>query len=81
MEINHKIQFVEGAFETDTDELICTGSRKYGEVNLCFKANMHVPFAKIKLHSRDRFIDADAVFNDAMKLGNEIAERWNAFKK
>ena len=79
MEINHRIQFVEGAFDTDKQELICVGSQKYGEVKLCFRANMHVPFAKIKLYTRDLAVEADAVFDDAYKLGNEIARRWNAF--
>jgi len=77
MEINHKFRFVDGAFETATGELVCVPHQKYGEVVLCFKCNMNVEFAKIKLHSKDLAIDADAVFDDAYKLGEEIARRWN----
>jgi hypothetical protein len=77
MEINTKIKFVEGSFDTKTGELICVPHKKYGEVSLCFKSNMHVPFAKIKLHSEDLAVDADAVFEDAVKLGEEIVRRWN----
>lgn len=78
MEINTKIKFVEGSFDTQVGKLICIPHKKYGEVSLCFKTNnLHVPFAKIKLHSEDRAVDADAVFEDACKLGEEIVWRWN----
>jgi hypothetical protein len=77
MIINHRFQFVDGNFETDTGELICVGNRKYGTVHLSFKGKMNIGFAKIVLHGMDRAVEADAVFDDAMKLGNEIAERWN----
>lgn len=80
MEINHKFSFVEGSFDTTTGELTCVKHEKYNEVNLCFKANMHVPFAKIKLHSRDTFSDAKSVLDDAHKLGEEICRRWNSFE-
>ena len=39
---------------------------------------MNIPFACIRLHTRDRAVDADAVLNDAYTLGQEIARRWNA---
>lgn len=78
MEINTKIKFVEGSFDTETGQLICIPHKKYGEVSLCFKTdNLHVPFAKIKLYSKNLAVDADAVFEDASKLGEEIARRWN----
>jgi hypothetical protein len=75
--IKHKIDFVEGDFDMDADKLTCVGIRKYGEVHLCFAGGMNIGFAKIKLHSRDRAVDADAVFDDAVRLGKEIARRWN----
>ena len=78
MKIGHKFQFVEGDFDTDTGKLICVGNRKYGQVELCYAEGMNIPFAAIKLYSRDLAIDSDAVFDDAMKLGEEIARRWNA---
>lgn len=81
MEINHKFWNVNGAFETETGELVCVGLKKYNAVLLCFKANMNIPFAEIRLHSEDLAVDADAVFDDAVKLGDEIARRWNENKK
>jgi len=81
MEINHKIEFVSGPFDTDTGELVCVKFPKYGRIELCFKASMNIPFARIQLHSRDRAIDADAVLEDAYRLGCEIARRWNGFKE
>lgn len=80
MKINHLIQNVEGPFDTDTGTLICVQSKKYGEVELCFAEGLNIPFAKIKLYTRDRAVDADAVFADAVNLGEEIARRWNAAK-
>ena len=77
MEINQKFEFVEGVFDTETDELICFGNNKYGEVKICVKSGIHIPIAKIKLHSRDMAVDADAVYDDAYKLGQEICRRWN----
>ncbi len=80
MEINHKIEFVDGPFDTDTGKLIAVQNPKYGSVTLCFKANMNIPFAKIKLHSNDLAVDADAVLDDAYNLAEEIARRWNEYK-
>lgn len=78
MEIKPKMRYVEGNFNTETGEMVCVQKRKYGLVELCFRTeNMHVPFATIKLHSEDLAIDADAVFDDACKLGDEIVRRWN----
>ena len=58
-------------------ELVCVKSPKYGRVDLCIKERMNIPFARIVLHSNDRAVDADAVIDDAYKLGQEIARRWN----
>ena len=79
MEIKHKFEFVQGNFDTKTGELIAVQKRKYGEVLLCVKSNMHIPVARIKLHSKDLGIDADAVLEDAYNLATEIARRWNEF--
>lgn len=81
MLINQKFDFVEGAFDTETGELVCVRKDKYAEVTLCFKENMFIPFARIKLHSEDTFGKAKETMDDAYKLGKEICERWNAFKK
>jgi len=77
MKIDHLIKFVDGVFDTDKGKLICVGNRKYGLVELCFSEGVNIPFAKIKLYTRDRAVDADAVFDDAKKLGEEVAHRWN----
>ena len=77
MEIKQGFEFVDGSFETTTGELICVCNKKYNSVNLCFKENMNVPFAKIRLYSRDTLMEAEAVFESAVYLGNEIARRWN----
>lgn len=77
-EINHLIEFVNGPFDTTTGKLVCVKSPKYGKVELCFAENMNIPFACIKLHTRDRAVDADAVLESAYTLGQEIARRWNA---
>lgn len=79
MQINHKLEFVSGSFDTIAGKLICVKNPKYGRVDLCFAADMNIPFARIKLHSKDLAVDADAVMNDAYALGQEIARRWNAF--
>jgi len=78
MKIGHRFQGVSGDFDSSTGELICVQNKKYGSVNLCFRENMNVPFASIRLHSSDLAMDADAVFPDAARLGEEIARRWNS---
>lgn len=79
--INHKFDFVDGCFDMKHGELICVPQEKHMQVLICFKASMNVPFAKIKLHSKDRYIDAKEVFDDATRLGEEIAKRWNSYSK
>ena len=76
MEIEHRFINVTGNFDTDTDKIICVARRKDARVDLCFKANMHIPFAKIRLYQRDRFVDAEACFKSAQALGEEIERRW-----
>lgn len=77
MIITPKFQFIEGSFNTAEIEMVCVQNRKYGSVELCVKDGMNIPIAKIKLYSRPLAIDADAVFEDAVNLGEEIARRWN----
>lgn len=79
MLINHKFDFVEGALDTDSGELVCIKSKKHCEVLICVKGCMNVPIAKIKLHSSDRYADAQAVFQDSCNLGDEMVRRWNAY--
>lgn len=80
MLINHRIEFVSGPFDTDTGKLVCVPQPKYGRVLLCFKERMNIPFAEIKLHTSDRLVDANAVLDDATRLGEELAKRWNAYQ-
>lgn len=80
MEINHRFDAVDGSFNTDSSQLVCVPMPKYAEVLLCFAEGMNIPFAKIQLHSRDRYVDAKAVLSDATALGNEIAHRWNEYR-
>ena len=82
MKINHRIRFVEGGFDTVEGELKAVQHTKYREVHLCFKANnANIPIARIKLYSRDLFVETDAVMEDAYKLANEIVRRFNEFPK
>lgn len=76
--VNHRIEFVNGPFDMASGKLVCIKSQKYMTVELCFVANMDVPFAQIVLHSNARYVDAKAVFDDACRLGDEIARRWNS---
>lgn len=77
MIITPKFEFVDGSFDTENIDMVCVQNRKYGSVELCVKDGMNIPIAKIKLYSRPLAIDADSVFEDASKLGDEIARRWN----
>ena len=79
MVIKQKFDCVEGSFETDAGNLVCVRKDKYAEVTICFKENMNIPFAKIRLHSKDLFVDAEATMDDAYNLGNEICKRWNEY--
>lgn len=81
MKINHRIDFLEGAFDTDTDRLICVSNKKYGRVSLCLEpgeGGMSIGIAQIKLYSSNLAVDADAVFADACNLAQEIERRWRA---
>lgn len=80
MEITPKWDFCEGSFDTQRVEMLCVPSDKHGCVELCIKepgSHWNFPIAKIKLHSKDLYVDFKATFEDAKKLGEEIARRWN----
>jgi hypothetical protein len=80
MIITPKFDFVEGSFDTQRVEMLCVPSDKHGRVELCIKEpgnNWNFPIAKIQLHSKDLYVDFKATFEDAVKLGEEMARRWN----
>lgn len=79
MIIKHRIEHVNGDIDTDTAQLTCVLNRNHANVYLCIDANMSIPFAKIKLHSKDMFSEARAIENEAYKFGEEIAKRWNKY--
>ena len=79
MKITPKWDFVEGSFDTKEVEMVCVRSDNQGTVSLSIqeKNSMSVGFAKIKLHSKDLYIDYKATADDAYAFGKEIARRWN----
>lgn len=80
MIITPKFDFVEGSFDTQNVEMLCVPHENHGCIDLCIKEpgnNWNFPIAKIKLHSKDLYVDFKATFEDAVKLGEEIARRWN----
>lgn len=79
MEIKQKFNFVDGTFNTETDEMVCVASEKHCSVRICLKGGgWNIPIGEIKLYSKDLYVDAKEVFADAAKLGEEIARRWNS---
>ena len=77
--IGMKFSFIEGVFDMNTNELICVSKDKYKDVHLCFKGNINVTFAEIKLSDTDKFVDKSATFEDTTKLGEEICRRFNNY--
>jgi hypothetical protein len=77
MELIHKFENVTGTTSLEELKIITVSSKKNATVSLCIKLNMHIPFARIKLYSRDKFKDAEACFESAKILGEEIERRWN----
>ena len=79
MEITPNFNCVEGGFNTQDAVMICVSKQKYGQVHLCVKSEngWNVPIAEIKLYSKPTFGEAMGVFDDATKLCEEIARRWN----
>lgn len=81
MKITPKIEFVEGSFETSTCEMVCVSKFKYKTVELgvrCDNSSWIVPVGEIMLYDSEKLVDATSTFEDAKKLGEEIARRWNA---
>ena len=80
MDITPKFEFVEGSFNTKTNRMLVIASDNHGTVELCFKeedCGWNIPFAEIKLFDSGLYKDFKATMEDARKLGEEIARRWN----
>lgn len=80
MEITPRFKFVEGSFDTKTNKMLCIASDNHGTVELCFKeedSNWNIPFGNIKIYDSNLYVDFKATMEDARKLGDEIARRWN----
>ena len=61
-------------------EMVCVPDRKYFIVELCLKdkeSGWNIPISKVKLHHGETVGDVKDVFDDAVKLGEEIARRYN----
>lgn len=81
MKITPKITGITGSFDTATNEMVCLASKKNGIVQLSFKENhcdFLFPFATIKLYDGNTRVKFEQTFEDAEKLGEEIARRWNS---
>lgn len=82
MEIKQKFDYVDGTFNTETDKLVCVPSSKYMSVDLALKSSgggMNIGFSRIRLHSKDLYVDAKEVFESASNLCEEIVKRFNFF--
>lgn len=80
MEITPKFMFVDGSFDTKEVKMLCIPDENHGKVDLCIKeegCGWNIPIGQIKLHSKDLYVDFKATLEDAKKLGDEIARRWN----
>ena len=80
MKITPKWNFCEGSFDTEKVKMLCIPNDNHGRISLNIKdpdCSWNFPIALIKLHSKDLYVDFKATFDDAVKLGNEIARRWN----
>ncbi len=83
MKITPKFTFVSGSFDTDEVKMLCLPSDNHGKVDLCIKEKdcaWNIPIGGVKLHDKDLYVDFKATLEDATKLGNEIARRWNEFE-
>ncbi|MDR1340115.1 MAG: hypothetical protein LBK58_08705 [Prevotellaceae bacterium] len=80
MEITPKWDLCEGSFDTKDVKMTCVGSDRQGSIVLGVSephCSTIYPVAKIKLFSRDLYVDFKETCDDAKKLGDEIARRWN----
>ena len=82
MVITPKFRFVEGSFDTKESKMLCLASDNHGTVELCIKdpdCGWNVPIGEIKLYDSNLYVDFKATMEDAQKLGDEIARRFNEF--
>lgn len=83
MKITPRFDYVAGSFDTDNVIMFCLTSTNHGKVELCIKGKdgslCSLSVAAIKLYSSDLYADFRATQDDATKLGQEIARRWNEF--
>lgn len=80
MEITPKFNFVEGSFDTKNVQMLCIANENHGTVDLCINepdSCWNIPIGKIVLHSRNLYVDFKDTMQDAKRLGDEIARRWN----
>ena len=80
MKITPKWSFVKGSFDTSEVKMLCVPSHEDVVVELCVKEKggaWNYPVASIKLHSRNSYADFNETYDDAVKLCEEIARRWN----
>jgi hypothetical protein len=80
--IKIRMEFASGEVAISDIKMYCIAKKKYAEVRLGITDNdkgcMIVPIADIKLYDSGLAKDADACFEDAEKLCEEIAKIWNA---
>ncbi|MBR6140907.1 MAG: hypothetical protein IKQ37_03985 [Bacteroidaceae bacterium] len=80
MTITPKFNFVEGSFDTKDVKMLCIADDNHGKIDLCIKeegCGWNIPIGRIVLHSKNLYVDFKATMEDAKKLGDEIARRWN----
>lgn len=70
-------RFIKGTFDIYNGKLCCV-QHKHGDVDLCLVDGMNFSFAQILLQSGNVNSNPE-VLEGAVKLGNEIANRWNNF--
>ena len=75
-ELKHKFKNVIGSISVDELKIVSVSSQKHATVKLCIKSNMHIPFAQIRLYDTNLLQDAEATFESAKILGEEIEKRW-----
>ena len=75
-ELVHKFDFVNGTMDIEDIEIISVCSRKNARVDLCIKANLNIPFARIILYDKNSFLNAIDCLDSAESLGKEIERRW-----
>ena len=78
--IQLRMDNVTGEFSLETGRMVCVAKQKYASVDLCLRTDdgWNLSVASVRLHGSDRLVDAQAVFADAHRLGEEICRRWNA---